>query len=178
MSAVIESQKKQNEMFLICLLDNNNYGFPIMQVDGIISIPKIVPIHRTPNYFKGIINVRGQIVPVIDLRLLFNMTEINYGEQTCVVLVNTKIDGNEKIIGFVVDTVSEVFDIPKSEIENSPSDLVRTQNNFLSGIGKIKDKIIMILDVDKITSVKEALRLADNEIEQIEKYLYKEEKGV
>lgn len=144
-----------SEQFLVFLLDGENYGFPILKIDGIISIPSITHMPKTPAYVKGVINVRGQIIPVFDLRVIFSMPQIDYDERTCVVLVKINVDNMEKLVGFVVDTVSEVFDIPAAETEKPPSYGVKIEGEFLKGIGKVKDKMIMLLNIDKILSIDE-----------------------
>lgn len=161
------SEKKQSEQFLVFLLDKKNYGFPILKIDGIISIPKINPMPKTPKFMKGVINVRGQIIPIIDLRLIFGMNEIEYNEQTCVVLIKIYIKNSEKLIGFVVDTVSEVFDIPVSEIDTLPSYGTEINGEFLKGVGKVKDKIIMLLNIDKIIDTKENADLLSVDFQEL-----------
>lgn len=148
--------QKASEQFLVFLLEGENYGFPILKIDGIISIPSITKMPKAPNYVKGVINVRGQIIPVFDLRAVFCMPEKAYDERTCVVLIKIQLNGLNKLVGFIVDTVSEVFDIPSSEVENPPTYGVKIDGAFLKGIGKVKDKIIMLLDIDKIISIDES----------------------
>lgn len=171
MNELITENLTQSEIFLICMLDERYYGFPILSVDGIISIPEIVKMPKMPKYFKGIINIRGQIIPVADMRLLLSMAETKYNEQTCIVLLKTIINSKEKIIGFVVDTVSEVFDIPKSQIELPASTGLNFDSSYLAGIGHTKDKIVMILDINKVLEMPETVDFMHNELKEIEEFM-------
>jgi len=134
-------------------------------VNEVIVLPEIIPMPKVPAFMKGVINLRGLIIPIIDLRLALNMDEVEYNKQTCVIIVKMIIDGSEKLVGFIVDCVSEVFEITASDIEAPPAYGVTNNNEFLKGIGKVKDKIIMLLDIDKILSqnISEALVICDLE---------------
>lgn len=138
--------------FLAFYLDNKNYGFPILRINEVIVLPEITPMPKTPAYMKGVINLRGQIIPIIDLRLALNMEEVEYDKQTCVIIVKIQLKDSEKMVGFIVDCVSEVFEILANEIEIPPNYGKNCDNGFLKGIGKVKDKIIMLLNIDEILS--------------------------
>lgn len=147
---IAEDNDSQN--FLAFYLDNKNYGFPILKINEVIVLPEITPMPKTPAYMKGVINLRGQIIPIIDLRLALSMEEVEYDKQTCVIIVKVQIQHSEKMVGFIVDCVSEVFEILGSEIETPPNYGEESDKGFLKGIGKVKDKIIMLLDIDEILS--------------------------
>ena len=138
--------------FLAFYLNTKNYAFPILKVNEVIVLPEITPIPKTPSYMKGVINLRGQIIPIIDLRLALDIEEVEYDKQTCVIIVKMQVQNFEKMVGFIVDCVSEVFEISSSNIENPPDYGEKLNNDFLKGIGKVKDKIIMLLDIDQILS--------------------------
>lgn len=144
---------------LVFLLAGNSYGIPILDVSEINGILEITHIPKTPDYIKGIINLRGKVIPVMDLRLKFSMPEKQYDTETCIIIINLTETKNEKQIGIIVDTVSEVFDIPLSEIEPPPDYGNEGENEFLQGVGKVKDKIIMLLDIKRILSSHEILKL-------------------
>ena len=119
----------------------------------IIGMLKITEVPQTPHYVKGVINLRGKVIPVMDIRLRFEMAARDYDERTCVIVVNFK----ENTVGFVVDTVSEVLDIPAESVETC-GHLSNTEGgNFICGMGKIEENIKMILDVD-------ALLFSDNDV--------------
>lgn len=150
---------KENEVsqkFLAFYLNQKNYAFPILKVNEVIVLPEITPIPKTPKYVKGVMNLRGQIIPILDLRLALEMENAEYDKQTCVIIVKMQVQNFEKMIGFIVDCVSEVFEILASDIEKPPSYGEDLDNEFLRGIGKVKDKIIMLLDIDKILSINDS----------------------
>lgn len=161
-------EKSQSKQFLGFLLDNKNYGFPILEVDGIIGMTTITPIPQTPVFAKGVINLRGQIIPIIDLGLILGMEEVNYNEQTCIIIVKIEVNNLEKLIGFIVDTVSEVFDIPLSEIATPPSYGDEQDNKFITGIGKVKDKLVMLLDLKEILETKNTSDFLAHNFEELE----------
>lgn len=135
---------------LIFKLEDNDYGIPIMFVNEIIGLMDITPVPQTPYFFKGIINLRGKIIPVIDLRLKFNMDDKAYDEKTCIIIVNISQNEKNDFVGLVVDMVSEVYNIPSSEIETNFKYGMNTENNILTGMGKIKEKVVMLLDITTI----------------------------
>lgn len=143
-------------------LDENGYGIPILKVSEIIGLIDITPIPKTPKFLKGIINLRGKIIPVMDLRLKFEMPERDYDQNTCIIIINIEVKNVMKNIGVIVDIVSEVCNIPASEIEDSPSYGSETENNFLSGVGKIKDKVVMLLDIEKVIFEEELINILKN----------------
>lgn len=150
------NEQGSSQNFLAFYLNNKNYAFPILKVNEVIVLPEITPMPKTPAYMKGVINLRGEIIPIIDLRLALNMEEVEYGKQTCVIIVKMQVKNCEKMVGFIVDCVSEVFEILASNIERPPSYGENLNDEFLRGIGKVKDKIIMLLDIDKILSKDDA----------------------
>jgi purine-binding chemotaxis protein CheW len=152
-------EKETSRDFLAFYLNAKNYAFPILKVNEVIVLPEITPIPKAPAYMKGIINLRGQIIPIIDLRLALNMDRAEYDKQTCVIIVKMQVEGIEKMVGFIVDCVSEVFEIDKSNIEAPPNYGEKLDDGFLIGIGKVKEKIVMLLDIDKI--------LSDSKMEEI-----------
>lgn len=156
-----EEQKveKQDGKHLIFELAERGYGIPILKVNEIIGIVEITPIPKSPKSIRGIINLRGNIIPVMDLRLKFGMAEKDYDAQTCIIIVNISVGNANKQIGLVVDIVSEVFDIPLSEIEAPPQYGMHTDDGFLNGIGKVKGKVVMLLDIEKVVYSEEILEL-------------------
>lgn len=145
--------------FLAFYLNEKNYAFPILKVDEVIVLPEITPVPKKPPHMKGVINLRGQIIPIIDLRLALNMQEIEYDKSTCVIIVKMRLESSERVVGFIVDCVSEVFEIDDLNIENPPNYGKAGDDSFLQGIGKVKDKIVMILDIDEILAGKVASSL-------------------
>lgn len=143
-------ENESSQKFLAFYLDEKNYAFQILKVNEVIQLPDITPMPKTAEYMKGVMNLRGQIIPIIDLRLALNMEKVEYDKQTCVIIVKMEVGNLEKMVGFIVDCVSEVFEIETANIELPPSYGEKLNNDFLRGIGKVKDKIVMLLDIDKI----------------------------
>lgn len=155
--------EKKEGKYLTFNLDENVYGVPIMKVSEIIGIVPITLIPKTPPFIKGIINLRGRIIPVMDLRLKFDMKERVYDQNTCIMIINIEVKNVLKQIGVIVDIVSEVCNIPASEIEEPPSFSADNDNDFLIGVGKIKDSVVMLLDIEKVIFVEEIIHLFNKE---------------
>jgi len=147
--------------YLEFTLNNISCGTPISFVTEIIEMQKITPIPNSPLYIKGVINLRGKLIPTMDLRLRFGMPEKEYGEKTCIIIVDVNNHTNRQI-GLVVDMVSEVIDIPESEIEHSFGFNFLENENFLEGIGKIKDKAVMLLNISSVINTGEITNYVDN----------------
>lgn len=158
---------EEEQKYLMFYLNNEHYGIPILKVNEIIGVMEITPIPKTPNFLKGIINLRGRIIPVIDLRLKFAMSEREYDEQTCVIILEVNINSKKNVIGIVVDKVAEVIKIYKSDIEQPPQYNQEEENSFLTGVGKFKDLVIMLLDVENILSCKELTKIIQDHVEKI-----------
>lgn len=154
MSSIEIMERTLSETFLAFYLNKKSYAFSILKVNEVIVLPEIIPMPKTPGYMKGVINLRGQIIPIIDLKLALNMQETEYTEETCVIIVKMQIKDLEKMVGFIIDNVSEVFEIASSDIEKSPGYGNQQDDDFIKGIGKVKDQIIILLDIDKILSKK------------------------
>lgn len=134
------------EKYLTFLVDNQYYAFPIKDVREIIEIQHITQIPEFPSYAKGIIDLRNNVVPVIDVRLRFYKPEIDYTERTCIIVLDIK----NIQVGFIVDTVDEVIDISKDNISSAPAITTDRSTRFIEGIGRVNSKIIMILNALKM----------------------------
>ena len=137
--------------FLTFVLGEEIYGIEILKAREIIGLMDITTVPQTPDYMKGVINLRGKVIPVIDLRKKFSMQEGVHTQETCVIVVEV----NGSSIGLIVDSVSEVSDITGEEIENAPSFGQGIDTSFIMGLGKVKDKIIILLDIDTVLSTEE-----------------------
>lgn len=138
---------------LIFRLGEREYGIPIQFITEIIGLMDITPVPKTPIFLKGVINLRGKIIPVIDLRTKFEMEEIEYDERTCIIIVNISSDSKQNdYVGLVVDMVSEVFDISASDIETSLQSGLCSEDNFITGMGKIKDEVVILLNIASIVN--------------------------
>jgi purine-binding chemotaxis protein CheW len=137
--------------FLTFVLGNEEYGIEILKVREIMGIMEITPVPQTPDYMKGVINLRGKVIPIIDLRLKFAMPEVEHTKETCIIVAEV---GTAQV-GVTVDSVSEVTDIKGEDIEESPSFGQGIDTNFIMGLGKTKKKIIILLDIERVLTTEE-----------------------
>lgn len=151
---IMDSETDTDEMkgkYLTFWTDNQLFGVPIADVVQIIGIQEITPIPDSPKFAKGVINLRGNIIPVIDVRLRLNKPECEYGEHTCIIV--TKIE--ENFIGFIVDSVDEVTTIDDEQISPPPKLSKDRTNDYLIGIGKLGAKVVLLIDTGKILNNEE-----------------------
>ena len=132
--------------FLTFQLKDEEYGLEILKVREIMGLMDITTVPKTPAYVKGVINLRGQVIPVIDLRLKFGMEKGEYDKRTCIVVVN--VDGLQ--MGIVVDTVSEVMDIDSAAIEAAPSFGTKLNTDYILGMGKVQGTVKILLDIGEV----------------------------
>jgi len=130
------------EKYLTFRVGEEDYGISIHYVSEIVGLQKITPVPDVPPYVKGVINLRGKIIPVLDMRLRLGMPERSYDERTCIIVVNVEGD----LLGLIVDRVNEVTDIPQEQIEPPPSE----EGGFVMGLGKVGEGVKILLDVHKI----------------------------
>jgi len=147
-----EAEKKESStyegQFLTFTLNNEEYGIEILKVREIIGVMDITTVPQTPEFMKGVINLRGTVIPVVDLRLKFSMPEEEYTQETCVIVV----EANNSQVGIIVDSVSEVLNIQNGEIEETPSFGQGIDTDFIMGLGKVKEGIIILLNIEQILS--------------------------
>ena len=149
--------------FLTFQLQDEEYGLEILKVREILGVMEITTVPRTPEYVKGVVNLRGQVIPVIDLRLKFGMAREDYGRRTCIIVVDVK----GLMMGIVVDTVSEVMDIDSSEIEKTPSFGATLNTDYILGMGKVKGGVKILLDIDKVMTADEINKLRKVEADHV-----------
>lgn len=142
--------------FLTFLLKEEEYGIEILRVREIMGLIDITPVPQTPSYVKGVINLRGKVFPVIDLRTKFDMPEAEYTEETCIVVV----DLNNFQMGIIIDTVLEVLDIKSESIEPAPSFGAKVDTDYIYGMGKIDDKVKILLDITKVLTTEELVSVS------------------
>ena len=123
----------------------------------------VTPIPRTPDFIKGVINLRGKVIPVLDLRLRFGMEEIGYTERTCIIVVEIAGASGIILIGIVVDSVSEVLNIKADEIEETPSFGTTLDTEFILGMAKMEGGVKILLDIDKVLSAQEMAKIQDTQ---------------
>ncbi len=149
-------QSSKAGKYLTFGLNDEQYGLEILKVREIIGLMDITSVPRTPQYVKGVINLRGSVIPIVDLRLKFGMPEAEPTEQTCVIVVD--VHGTE--MGIIVDQVSEVLDIMADQIEESPSFGASVNTDFILGMGKAGDKVTILLNICKVLSSEEVASIS------------------
>jgi len=136
-------------------LGNEEYGIDILKVKEINRVTEITKIPQSPEFVDGVINLRGNVIPIIDLRKRFHMPEREHDKQTRIVV--GEIEG--RTVGLVVDAVSEVLRLPASTIEPAPKLVSKGQADYITGVGKLEDRLLMLLDIDKILTGSDKERL-------------------
>ena len=153
--------------YLTFRLQKDLFAIDVLKVREVVELTSITPIPGSPKYMRGVINLRGNVVSVVDMRRKFGMAEIAQTIDTCIVVLDIQMDGEEMILGILVDAVQEVFELSSSQIEPPPTMGTRFKAEYLTGIGKSEDHFIMILDIDKMLSAEE-LMLVKNSEETVE----------
>ena len=147
------------DRYLTFKVKNEDYGIEIVRVQEIVGIQDITPVPEMPNYIKGVINLRGNVINVVDIRLRFGMVEKEYDERTCIIIIQVE----DVELGVIVDNVNEVCVIPEEDIKKSSKlGSKNSKGSFIKGLGKLDDKIKMILDVEKLLSEEELEELSSN----------------
>lgn len=132
--------------YLTFLLQNEEYGIEILRVQEIKGFTKVRPIPNAPPYIKGAINLRGTVVPVVDLRSRFGMPQTDYNQFTVIIVVSV----GTKIVGLVVDAVSDVLNIAQDQIDETPDLGADIESGFFRGMGKVGDKLVLLLNVERL----------------------------
>lgn len=141
------AQEIQKRQFLSFFLGNGEYGVDVLRVQEIAPYGQITPLANTPNFVKGICNLRGMLIPIIDLRIIFNLPTREYNEYTVMIILNI----GEKLMGLVVDSVSDVIDIPVNQLR--PSDQYAVVNaDLIEALGNYQERVIVLLDAEKIVT--------------------------
>lgn len=141
--------------YLTFTLDGEEYGIGILKVREIIGMMPITSVPQTPDYVKGVINLRGKVIPVVDLRLKFGMVPMDYTERTCIIVVEIEGEGKKIPMGIVVDAVSEVLNIKGADIEDTPNFGTRLRTDYIMGMAKMGGGVKILLDIDKVLGAEE-----------------------
>jgi len=136
--------------YLTFSLAGEEYGIVILKVKEIIGMMPITSVPKTPFYIKGVINLRGKVIPVADLRLKFDMSEMDYTERTCIIVVEIREGNGNILMGIVVDSVSEVLNIKNGEIEDTPTFGTQMDTDYILGMAKTGGGVKILLDIDKV----------------------------
>lgn len=158
--AVTATLSERAGKYLTFHLAEEGYGVEILKVHEIIGLMNITRVPRAPSFVRGVINLRGKVIPVIDLRLKFGMSGREFTARTCIIVVEIEIGKSKTTMGIIVDEVSEVVNVSVDQIEPPPSFGVAVDTDFILGMGKIADRVLILLDIDKVLSSKDASAIA------------------
>ncbi len=153
-----QSMVSQEGKYLTFTLAGEEYGIGILKVKEIIGMMGITRVPQTPPYVKGVINLRGKVIPVVDLRMKFNLEAGEYTERTCIVVVEVSREVGYVFIGIVVDSVSEVLNIKSGEIEATPDFGASLNTDYILGMAKTGAGVKILLDIDRVLSSVEMVR--------------------
>ena len=148
--AHVMTEAAREGKFLTFSLAGEEYGIGILKVREIIGMMTVTPVPQTPEFVKGVINLRGKVIPVIDLRLRFGLEASAYTERTCIIVVEIDGDSGSVPMGIVVDAVSEVLNIRGADIEDTPTFGVQLNTDFILGMAKTGGEVKILLDIDKV----------------------------
>lgn len=141
--------------YLTFQIGHEEFGIRVQKVREIMGLQEITSIPQTPPYVKGVINLRGKVTPVTDLRLKCSLPEVEYTARTCIIVVQVKGTGTQMLIGVIVDGVSEVLNIAAADIEDTPDFGNGTTTAYLLGMAKVKGKVKILLDIDQVLTSNE-----------------------
>ena len=153
---MVEATDAKAPQFLSFTIAGTDYGLPILTVKEILQHEETTSVPGTPASVRGVINVRGQVVPVLDLAVKFGRGETVVSKRTCILVVEAKVGGEPLIVGVLADAVNEVLDLPASEIEAAPSFGANVRIDYLTGMGKVGRSFVLLLDADRVLSASEA----------------------
>jgi purine-binding chemotaxis protein CheW len=142
-------------------LDDEVFALDISKVREVLEYTSVTKVPQTPEFMKGVINLRGGVVPVVDLRLKFGMTEAERTVNTCIIIVEVEMDGESTVLGALADSVQEVHDFEADQIEPAPKIGTKLNTEFIKGMGKRDDEFIIILDINKVFSSDELALVQD-----------------
>jgi len=149
------SEITETRQYLTFKLGNEVFATDVAKVREVLDLTPITAIPRTPEFMAGVINLRGSVVPVVDLRLCFEMTKTESTRNTCIVVVEVLLEGESTVIGALTDSVEEVIDLEPDQIQPAPKIGTQIRTDFIKGMGKRDTQFIMILDIDRVFSAEE-----------------------
>jgi len=151
----------ETTQYLTFRLDEEVFALDISKVREVLDYTNITKVPRTPEFMRGVINLRGNVVPVVDMRLKFSMTRTERTVNTCIIIVEITLDGDTTVLGALADSVQEVIELGAEQIEPAPRIGTRLRTEFIRGMGKRDEQFVIILDIDKIFSADELSLVQD-----------------
>jgi purine-binding chemotaxis protein CheW len=151
----------QVTQYLTFRLDNEVFALDISKVREVLDFTSITRVPRMPELMRGVIDLRGSVVPVIDLRLTFGMSQTERTVTTCIIIAEVTVDNETAVLGALADSVQEVLDLGPDHIEPAPKIGTRLNTEFIKGMGRQNDQFVIILDIDKVLTSDELIRVQD-----------------
>ncbi len=159
----------QEIQYLTFLISGEAFGLGILHIKEIIEFESVTHVPMMPEYIPGVINLRGNVVPVLDLNHRFYKQKTEYGRKTCIIITEVAMEKESIDVGLLVDAVNEVVDIPPTHIEGAPSFGAKIRLDFIKGLGKVDDKFIILLNIEQILNLDELSALQDKSVLSISK---------
>ena len=150
-----EAYGSENHQYLTFKLDEEVFALGIDKVREVLDYTSVTKVPQVPDFMRGVINLRGSVVPVVDMRLKFGMAKTEKTVNTCIIIVEINLDGETTILGALADSVQEVLDLEPHQIEPAPKIGTKLRTDFIRGMGKRGEQFIIILDIDKVFSGEE-----------------------
>lgn len=147
----------ETRTYLTFTLDEEDFAVDVINVKEVLDFTNVTKVPRTPDFMKGVINLRGSVVPVVDMRLKFGLEEADVTVDTCIIVMEVDMEGEATVIGALADSVQEVFELDPNSIEPPPRIGTRLETEFISGMGKYNDDFIIILDINEVFSADELI---------------------
>ena len=150
-----EKEGIDSNQYLTFQLDDEVFGLEIGKVREVLDFSTVTRVPQTPEYMRGVINLRGSVVPVMDLRLKFGMAKTESSVNTCIIITEIEMEGEVTILGALADSVQEVLDLEPDQIEPAPKMGTKLPTDFIKGMGKRDEQFVILLDIDKVFSAEE-----------------------
>jgi len=159
MDEILQPVANKGGKYLTFTLVGEEYGIDILKIKELIGIMPVTTVPQTPDFVRGVINLRGKVIPVVDLRLKFGLESADYTDRTCIIVVEVTKTDSIILVGMVVDSVSEVLNIDGENIEGMPTIGDSVNIKYISGMAKIKDGVKILIDIDKVLSNEELVEI-------------------
>ena len=172
-----KTNEKAAKSYLTFKLGEEQFGVHVSQVLNILEMASITKVPKSPDYLKGVINLRGKVLPVIDARIKFGMEETEYTNNTCIIVMDLELEGNTINIGTIVDGVLSVVEINESEVEPPPSIGSKFKSEFIYGMAKVEEEFVMLVDMQKVITTDEMTEISNKSKAETEEANTAEEKG-
>jgi purine-binding chemotaxis protein CheW len=159
--ATVDSQElEEQQQYLTFMLSGETYAISILRIKEIIQYGQLTAVPRMPDFIRGVINLRGAVVPVIDLSARFGKSPTAVGRRNCIIIIEVAIGNEAHNVGVMVDAVNAVLEIPSNEIEPAPTFGTHIRNDFIAGMGKVNGKFVIILNIQHVLSMDDMAALA------------------